>query len=324
MFRTVFLGCSEASRTASDLDRKIAGCLMEDGRMSGRDIAQRIGVSEATVSRRLAALEHEKLLVVRGFIQPESIGCSSTSIARFRVDGDARQSASALASVRGFHRVAQIDGGQEVTALLVAPSKESAQRSIHNALASIATIRLERVSEILRLVPPGCAIPATTPTRHARVPRQADIQTKILEAVQPNMRRSLNQVSDAIQASPSATRSNLDDLIATGVITSVVFTNPHFMGTPIFTQLRVRLRDRFGESLKVFRDLLPDAWIFECLDGEGLIAECAFATSAAAEQKSLEIQGALDGAEVSTHLLLEIHSDLLDWWCDAPCKATGV
>lgn len=323
MFRTVFLVWSEASRTASELDRQIANCLMEDGRMSGRDIAQRIGVSEATVSRRLAALEDEKLLVVRGFIQPESVGCFSTSIARFRVDGDARKSASALASLRGFHRVAQIDGGQEVTALLIAPDNESALRHIDTALTSISMIRLDRVSEILQIVPPSRAISPMTPSRHARVPRQADIQTKVLQAVRTNMRRSLNHVSNEINASPSATRSNLDHMIETGVITTVVSANPHFMGTPIFTQLRIRLRDRLYESLKVLRDLLPSAWIFHCLDSEALIAECAFASTTAAEQKSLEIQRALDGAEVSTHLLLEIHSDLLDWWCDAPCKAAG-
>ena len=42
-----------------EADRKLIELLCEDGRMSGRDIAQRSGLSEANVSRRLARLVDE-------------------------------------------------------------------------------------------------------------------------------------------------------------------------------------------------------------------------------------------------------------------------
>jgi len=321
MVRSVYLGLSEALRRADDLDRQIADALMTDGRMSGRDIAHRIGVSEATVSRRLAILEDEKLLLVRGFILPAAVGCVGTSLARFVVEGDSKEAAAALARQQGFHRVARIDGGQQLTALLVAANSNSILQHIDRAIAAIPEIRLERTCEVLHILPPGSAVPDSLSRPAARVPRQADIQTKLLQAVQSNMRQSLNHVSQHIQASPSATRSNLDRLIETGAIRTVVVANPHFMGTPVITQIRIRPRAAFGESLKVVRTLLPHAWIFQCLDGENLIVECPFTSSEAAEEKSAEIRTALQEAEVSTHLLLEIHSDLLDWWCDAPCKA---
>lgn len=316
MNHSVRPGWPETARKASDLDRQIVDCLMEDGRMSGRDIAQRLGVSEATVSRRLAALEEEKLLVVRGFIQPVSVGFASMSFARFSVEGDAPGAAATLARQKGFHRVARIDGGQQLTALLLSADSKSNLRHIDRALATISALRLERMCEVLQVIPPGRTAHGFISSQQVRGFRQADIQTKILQTVRFNMRKSLNQVSEQIHASPSATRANLDRLIEHRIITTVVCANPHFMGTPILTQLRVRPRAALDDSLTVLRELLPQAWIFQCLEGESLIAECPFASPSAAEQKSLDIQRALAGSEVSIHLLLEIHSDLLDWWCD--------
>jgi Lrp/AsnC family leucine-responsive transcriptional regulator len=323
MVHSLYLGSAESARTAGLIDHQIIEALIENGRMSGRDIAQRIGVSEATVSRRINTLETEKLVVVCGFVQPAAVGCPRTSLVRFRVDGDSAAAANALARQRGFHRVVRIDGGKELTALLVGLSTQSLLQHIDTALSAIPSLRLDRTSEVLHILPPGCAVPDPLARPEARVPRQADIQAKLLQFVRANMRRSLTEVSEHIKASPSATRANLDLMIATGVVRPVVVANPHFMGTPVMVQLRIRPRMGLTESLKVVRTHLPHAWIFQCVDGETIVAECGFASTDAAEQKSQEIQGSLANGELSTHLLLEIHSDLLNWWCDAPCKASG-
>jgi len=291
--------------------------------MSGREIAQRIGVSEATVSRRINTLEDEKLVVVCGFIQPAAVGCDRTSLVRFHVHGDSLAAASALARQQGFHRVARIDGGQDLTALLVGPSTQSLLHHIDGALSAIPSIRLDRTCEVLHILPPGCAAPDPLARPEARVPRQADIQTKLLQFVQANMRRSLTEASEHIKASPSATRANLDRMIATGVVRTVVVANPHFIGTPVMVQFRIRPRVDLTESLKIVRTHLPHAWIFQCVDGEAIVAECGFASTDVAEQKSKEILRSLANGEVSTHLLLELHSDLINWWCDSPCKAAG-
>jgi len=321
MVRSVYLGASSAARVASDLDRQIVDALTSDGRISGREIAQRIGVSEATVSRRLATLEEEGLVVVRGFIEPKSVGCTGLSLARFVVDGDSAAAASALARQTGFHRVSRVDGGQQLTALVVGSTPAMVLDHIDIALSTISMLRLERASEVLCVLPPGCTPPDAFTIADARVPRQAAIQAKLLQAVQTNIRQSLNHVSEAIKASPSATRANLQRMIETRVVRPVVATNPHFMGTPVVTQLRMSPRAAFRESLTMVRELLPHAWIFQCIDNESIVAESAFECFEAVELRAAAIRNALANADVSAHLLLEVHSDLFDWWCDSPCKS---
>ncbi|RLI07855.1 AsnC family transcriptional regulator [Candidatus Bathyarchaeota archaeon] len=48
-----------------DLDRRIMELLLEDARLSYREIAKRLGVSHASVSSRIRRLEEEK--VIRGY-----------------------------------------------------------------------------------------------------------------------------------------------------------------------------------------------------------------------------------------------------------------
>ncbi|MFJ4170553.1 Lrp/AsnC family transcriptional regulator [Paenarthrobacter sp. NPDC089714] len=60
-----------------DTDRAIIDCLREDGRMPSSTIAQRVGVSEKTVRRRLQQLTEERGLKLAPVIDPDLIGLST-------------------------------------------------------------------------------------------------------------------------------------------------------------------------------------------------------------------------------------------------------
>ena len=62
--------------------------LLSDGRASGRDLAQRTGLSEANVSRRLARLIDERSVRIIGFVPPEYLGLSVQFATYIRVRGD--------------------------------------------------------------------------------------------------------------------------------------------------------------------------------------------------------------------------------------------
>ncbi|ACQ78565.1 transcriptional regulator, AsnC family [Beutenbergia cavernae DSM 12333] len=57
-----------------ELDRGVVAALAEDGRMSWRELAERLGVQPATASRRAEALMSKGLLRLRAVVQPARIG----------------------------------------------------------------------------------------------------------------------------------------------------------------------------------------------------------------------------------------------------------
>lgn len=70
-----------------DVDRRILAALVEDGRASHREIAERTGVSLATVNRRVRHLEAEE--VIQGYtalVDPEAVGWHLTAIIGLRID----------------------------------------------------------------------------------------------------------------------------------------------------------------------------------------------------------------------------------------------
>lgn len=57
-----------------DVDRAIITCLLEDGRMSGAAIARVVGVSERTVSYRIAKLTRLGVIRVGAVVDPHRLG----------------------------------------------------------------------------------------------------------------------------------------------------------------------------------------------------------------------------------------------------------
>lgn len=69
------------------VDRKILTALVEDGRASHRELAERTGVSLATVNRRVRLMEDRD--VIRGYtalVDPEAVGWNLSAIVGLRID----------------------------------------------------------------------------------------------------------------------------------------------------------------------------------------------------------------------------------------------
>lgn len=68
-------------------DRKLLAALVADGRASHRDLAERTGVSLATVNRRVRQLEADG--TIRGYtalVSPERLGWQLTAVIGLRID----------------------------------------------------------------------------------------------------------------------------------------------------------------------------------------------------------------------------------------------
>lgn len=102
--------------TYKDLSRKILMELQKDGRQSHRELAEKLGVSAATIGNRISQLRENGIL--RGVtvdLDYESLGYSVVTIIRFKVPGDAIQSAlEELDRYTGLTDIYEITGEYDI------------------------------------------------------------------------------------------------------------------------------------------------------------------------------------------------------------------
>jgi Lrp/AsnC family transcriptional regulator for asnA, asnC and gidA len=70
----------------SDMDFAIVQLLRHDGRMSNRDLANKLGVSEVTVRKRLKKLRENSVLSIVAVVEPQQLGYNLDVIISIRVD----------------------------------------------------------------------------------------------------------------------------------------------------------------------------------------------------------------------------------------------
>jgi Lrp/AsnC family transcriptional regulator for asnA, asnC and gidA len=63
-----------------DLDKGIVSILQKDGRTSNREVARKMGVSEATVRNRIARLLSEDLIEIVAVPTPRAVGMTISAI----------------------------------------------------------------------------------------------------------------------------------------------------------------------------------------------------------------------------------------------------
>ena len=71
-----------------DLDIKIISLLQDDGRVSNAGIARRLGISEATVRRRLKRLFQDEIIRVSALRDPGKMGYASEALVAVQADPD--------------------------------------------------------------------------------------------------------------------------------------------------------------------------------------------------------------------------------------------
>lgn len=82
-----------------ETDLRIVGCLSENGRLSSRNLAKVLSIGEVTVRKRLKHLLSDKIITIRGMVDPESIGFPVVATIGLKVElPKAQDIASSLAS----------------------------------------------------------------------------------------------------------------------------------------------------------------------------------------------------------------------------------
>jgi DNA-binding Lrp family transcriptional regulator len=129
-----------------EIDRRIIALLRQDGRVSNRQLARSLEVSEATIRTRIRRMGETKTMKIVAITDIFAAGHELLLQVGVRVaERSAREVAAELARLPEVLAVTLVSGVQDIEALVVAESPE--------ALRALLTDRLARIKGIRRLDP---------------------------------------------------------------------------------------------------------------------------------------------------------------------------
>lgn len=134
-----------------ETDLRIVRLLQGDGRMSNVDIGRNLGMSEATVRKRVDRLISEKLIRVVALPDLAAVGCPVVTLITLRVElGQAEQVCRAVAALPEVRWVSYATGEFDLILEATFPSDEQLLQFLTVQLAAIPGIRSASTSHVLR------------------------------------------------------------------------------------------------------------------------------------------------------------------------------
>lgn len=151
-----------------ETDLRIIRLLQGDGRMTNMDVARALGMSEATVRKRVDRLISEKVIRVVALPDLAAVGYPLVALVTLRVElGRLEQVGRAVAALPEVRWVSCTTGGYDLILEAAFPSDEQLWRFLTNDLAAIAGIKEVATAHVLRNLksPAGWQLPsAPAPT----------------------------------------------------------------------------------------------------------------------------------------------------------------
>ncbi len=148
-----------------DLDESILRSLREDGRVSNREVARQLGVSEGTVRHRLKRLEDARAIRIGAVVDPAAFGMEAA--ANVMVTIDPARLANALevfSKLPGVHYVAAITGRFNLFVSIVATDLAELRAVVSDSIERFKGVRAVEIRLMLRTLKPEwhvVAIPRT-------------------------------------------------------------------------------------------------------------------------------------------------------------------
>jgi Lrp/AsnC family transcriptional regulator for asnA, asnC and gidA len=135
------------------IEWKILELLREEGRMSNREIARRLGVSEGTVRSHVKRLEDNRLMRIAAVTTLGAFGMhASAQVGVFVEHGRAREVAKALAAMPEMTFVAITFGQFDIVAVPLVDTREELLELLSDRISAIPGVRRTETIEILRNV----------------------------------------------------------------------------------------------------------------------------------------------------------------------------
>lgn len=211
-----------------EADRRLIELLTADGRASGRDLAQRSGISEANVSRRLARLIEERSIRIAAFVPPELLGFDAGFVAYVKLRGDGEVLAQALLTRPEVVWVSSSYGAWDMLVYMVTKSLSDASRLVDETVLSHPAVHHIETRAVVRFEDPWHGITAEQTSDAARAIDDTD--RMIIRQVQHDGRLSFTDIANNTGISATSAADRFRRLVADGIVRIVTIPDPTRIG----------------------------------------------------------------------------------------------
>lgn len=133
------------------IEWRIVDLLRDDGRMSNREIARQLGVSEGTVRSHLKRLEEQHMLRISAITDLGAMGMrAAAQVGVFVEQGRTREVAAAISQLSGITFVAITFGQYDIIAIVLVETRDQLLNLLSEDIAAIPGVRRTESMEILR------------------------------------------------------------------------------------------------------------------------------------------------------------------------------
>ena len=148
-----------------DLDESILRSLREDGRLSNREVARQLGISEGTVRHRLKRLEGVRAIRISAVVDPAAFGMTAAANVMVAIDPARLPSAlEVFSKLPGVDYVAAITGRFNVFVSITATDLAELRAVVSDSIERFKGVRAVEIRLMLRTLKPEwhvVAIPRT-------------------------------------------------------------------------------------------------------------------------------------------------------------------
>ena len=139
------------SRSLDDTDMRIAHMLGEDGRLSNRELARRLGISEGSVRQRLGRLLSSGALKIAAQANLEQQPEAFLAIVGVKIDGRRlTDCAERIARLPSVLTTMIVTGRHDLMAIILAPSRQTLVDFVTNELSGVPGVLDSETSVVLK------------------------------------------------------------------------------------------------------------------------------------------------------------------------------
>jgi len=313
-----------------EADHKIIDLLREDGRMSGRDMAQRSGLSEANVSRRMARLVEEGSVRILGMVPAALLGLHMRTVLLLHCKGDPTSTAERLAKLRHVHWCGSAFGAFDIVMYAVLRDERHLIDFVEQIFGSDANIEDLVICPVLEYFAPESA--QSTDADHASGDAQLhrrgapidDVDRSLLRTLQVNGRASFAELAEASGISATSAADRFRRLLADGIVKILTLPSPARIGNLVRVTACIRVKGPFRRVLEQAATMPGTLWACATAGPFGVVMDFACRDEQAMNDMRARIMSIPGVSGVSLSLHRRLLRDDLAWGLDdASTTASG-
>lgn len=228
-----------ASGTAGhidDVDQALISYLLEDGKTTNRELAQRIGISESGVSTRLRKLTSSGVLVFTAVIDWEVAGFDWFVICRIKTRSRPPQDVAAdIARLRQCEAVAVVLGSHNVLGYFLVKDRTELSATVDQiaTIEGVAEMDVEMATDtVVNRQGSQLFLARNAPPIRLPAPRidLDDLDITILQALIDDGRQSSRNIARAFDVSEGTVRARISRMTQSGLARVVAMVQPLALG----------------------------------------------------------------------------------------------